>query len=157
MPKKIKLPNGKYTVVDDEDYERIKNCNWRLQPEGHVACHKTYYLHREILQVTDDRIVDHKNGDRLDNRKENLRIATPTQNCVNKGKGKRNKHSILYKGIKYRLGLKKPWIARIGYEGKTKHIGYFATEKEAAMNYDIWAKKLYGEFARLNFLYDATK
>lgn len=152
ITKRLHLPNGKVALLDEDDYERLKNYRWTLQPHGYVAYHKTIYLHKEILKTKKDEIVDHINGDILDNRKNNLRIATRSQNAVNRKKGKRNKYSLLYRGIKFRKGLKKPWIARIGYDHQTKHIGYFATEKEAAMAYNNKAQELYGEFAKLNLI-----
>ena len=102
-------------------------------------------MHQLILKAPSGFCIDHINGNGLDNRKQNLRIATQSQNLANKPffKGK-------FKGVSFSKRnkiLSKPWAVKVG----RKHIGYFSTEEEAAMAYDKSAIEMYGEFAWLNF------
>ncbi len=91
--------------------------------------------------------VDHKNGNKLDNRKENLRLSTHSQNGCNRGKQVNNSSGL--KGVtwnKERLA----WHAQIGVRGKRIHLGYFSNPGLAAMAYNHAAIKHHGEFAKLN-------
>jgi len=94
-------------------------------------------------------VVDHINHDGMDNRSANLRAATHSQNMCH-----RKKHSAAtyskYKGVHWHKNHKK-WLARITFEKKTIHLGYFRSETEAARAYDRAAMKYHGEFASLNF------
>lgn len=146
-----KRGQGKFALVDDEDYEWASRHKWYLtNPGGYVAgyvasAQRLMRIHREILQASDDMQVDHINGDRLDNRRCNLRVCTHSQNFFNKGKmpGKSG-----YKGV-YNFG--KRWKVMIQADRKQHYIGYFSSEIDAAKAYDEAAKKYHGEFARLNF------
>jgi hypothetical protein len=105
-------------------------------------------MERHILvDVPEGLLIDHKNGDSLDNRKENLRIATYRQNSQNKRKINKNTTSQ-YKGVsRFRTG----WHATIRVNGKCISLGIFSDEKEAALIYDKNAKEFFGEFACTNF------
>jgi len=93
-------------------------------------------------------LVDHINGDGLDNRRANLRLATPSQNNCNKpGFNKSSK----YKGVSRTDLKKKQWRAVIHYNNEMIHLGRFCNEVAAAKAYDKAAKKYHGEFAYLNF------
>lgn len=92
-------------------------------------------------------VVDHRNGDELDNRRENLRIATIIENGRNKAKISRN-CKFKYKGISKDENI---FNATISANGKRLTRGYFKTEEEAARLYDSMAAHFYGEFARFNF------
>ena len=100
------------------------------------------------MNCPSDMIVDHINGDTLDNRKQNLRICTQSGNCMNRRKGA-NKTSI-YKGVTF-LKSKKRWMAQIKTKGNRKPLGTFKTEDKAAIAYNIAAIKMFGEFARPNY------
>jgi len=88
--------------------------------------------------------IDHINGDKSDNRIENLREATNGQNRANS----KTKNKSGYKGVTFRQHLKdKPYIAKINHNKKTIHIGCFKTPEEAFEAYKVYAKKLHGDFA----------
>jgi len=108
---------------------------------------KNTAMHRFIMKPPDDLVVDHIDGNGLNNTRANLRICTYQQNIFNrKGWGKDSK----YKGVSWDKRSKK-WRAKIRYNSKDKHLGVFEDEIEAAKEYDKEAAKLFGEFAYLNF------
>jgi hypothetical protein len=134
-------------IVDDEDYKLIYKHNWYLDLHGNVQTRihpKTYGIHSIIMNTTQE--IDHKNRNKLDNRKENLRICTRSQNECNRGPNNGRK----YKGICWRESSK-AWEVAIRKDGKRYYGGYFKTEEAAARAYDRLAKKYHGEFAYLNF------
>jgi len=94
--------------------------------------------------------VDHINHNGLDNRRENLRIATPSQNHGNIKK-QRGVYTSIYKGVCFESRYKLKWLASIKVGGVQMYIGRYPTEEEAARAYDKKAKELFGEFAYLNF------
>ncbi len=102
---------------------------------------KRMLLHRAILNAPVDMQVDHINGDPLDNRRENLRLATPSQNSA-------NYKTREYKGVRRRW---RKYSARVQHGGEVKHLGMFSTAEEAARAYDRAAFEIWGEYARLNF------
>ncbi len=153
--RRIKLTNGRFAIVDPDDYQKLSQYNWQLL-EGesgkcYAACldnRKIVYMHRMIMSAPKGKIVDHRNGEGLDNTKRNLRFATSSQNNIN---AKRIKNgSSRYRGVSRNKKINK-WQAAIGYDCKSLLIGYFDNEEDAARAYDNAAKKYHGEFAVLNF------
>lgn len=148
----VPLTQGKYALVDEEDYERVMQYNWTLEDKSigvMYAKNIKFYLHRFIMGVTDPKIkVDHIFHDGLDNRKANLRVCTHKQNMGNM-RGQKNKTSA-FKGVCYSPSKKK-WRATFSVQSKSKHIGYYTTEEDAAKAYDNVVRELRGEFAYLNF------
>lgn len=149
----IQLTQGKTAIIDEDDFERVSEFKWHYQKKsGYAAARPTYkgksfYLHRFIMRAKKGEQVDHRNGNKLDNCKENLRFSTQSQNLANRSTvSKRWK----YKGVR-RLSTRGLWHARICYQKKDIHLGTFATEEEAARAYDKKALEVFGEFARLNF------
>jgi hypothetical protein len=140
-------------LLDNEDFNFVSKYSWyaSTNPSGQVYFYnKLGRLHRIIMNCPKDMVVDHINGDTLDNRKENLRICTKLQNQYNQKKHKGNMHSK-YKGVTFRKELKsKPWEAFIYANRTHKRLGYFAIEAQAAEAYNKAAKELYGQFCKLN-------
>lgn len=161
--------NGHKVLIDDADYAL---CNYGRSLGVHVLkrtgylraflCRrvngklKTTLLHRLIMGAKPGQVIDHINGNSLDNRRCNLRICSRSQNQANRTKerlGKKGKFDHGFKGVTKhtKKGLKKPWMARLAFEGKVYFSEKFHTPSEAAKAYDTLAKKHHGEFARLNF------
>jgi len=154
----IKLTQGKYTLVDDDLYGWLNRWKWYA-----LKGNSTYYarrnvckdgkretirMHRLILGARTGEIVDHQNLNGLDNRRCNIRLCTKAQNKQNSRPVKKSKSR--YKGVTWHKNLNK-WMASIMLYYRSIHIGYYKTEVEAAKAYDAKAKKLFGEYAYLNF------
>ncbi len=157
--RRIYLDEGLWTIVDVADYYFFARFKW------YAAGNKNKYyatrgqrigtdyiklvrLHRLIMDAPKGVLVDHRNGDSLDNRRANLRLATRAQNCGNMRKRKNT--SSRFKGVCFHKKYRK-WTAYISVAKKRISLGYFDSEIEAAKAYDEAAKKYRGEFACLNF------
>lgn len=159
--KTLEISRTYFVVVDDCDYDLIANHPWIARPHRKTVyaqrnfwfggMRTTLQMHREILGLKngDGKIVDHINGDGLDNRRENLRICSVQANNWNRRLSINN--STGFKGVHFRRQENKYW-AYINILGKRKHLGIFPTAIEAALAYNEAASKLFGEFARLNRL-----
>jgi hypothetical protein len=157
--REIPLTQGKVALVDEEDYERVSARPWFAVKDEKVNRTNWYArtrdgarhisLHRFILGAERGIQIDHKDGDGLNCRRENLRIATHGQNMQNRSKGS---GSSRFKGVTWwSLNGVGRWRAQIGYDGTMHHIGLFNSEEEAARAYDAKAREHFGEFARTNF------
>jgi len=158
--KVIKLTKGYRSLVDDEDFEYLKQFKWNVRIVSGTQYAKrninigekqtTINMHREITKCPKNMMVDHINGNGLDNRKQNLRICTRSQNLMNSNKPKDAKSSK-YKGVCfYKKGNYKRWRSEIRLNKKAIFLGYFVNEKDAALAYNEAAIKYYGKFAKLN-------
>lgn len=140
-------------LVDDEDFEKLKNLSVTLcgQSMGVVSTTingKTTSLGRLLLNYDGPLEVDHKDHNKFNFQKSNLRLATRSQQMAN-SKPQLNRK---YKGVSFRPdNVKYPYRAVIKVKGKAKSLDYWETEELAAKAYDKAAKKYFGEFARLNF------
>ena len=151
----IELSQGYKAKVDSEDYERVSQHKWYAQvSRGRDAYAKrnvridtgrtSQGLSRFVMDAPKGMVVDHINGDTLDNRKENLRVCTNQENTRNRY---RSWGKTGYKGVSlchcgYRVRIKKG--------DKIVHIGVYPTPEEAALSYNRAAVEEYGEYARLN-------
>lgn len=158
--KLVPLTQGKFTRIDDEDFENVNQFKWCAMKNRNIwyavrnipdpirpGKQKTQYLH--LFLIPDFLKIDHKDGDGLNNQRGNLRPANNAQNGANRRK-QRKVCSSKFKGVDW-CSRERRWRSRIMVENKCKHLGYFRNEKEAAKAYDIAAKQYFGEFARLNF------
>lgn len=147
------LTNGVSFIIDAFDYPRVKKYGWSYnRPRNYIFCNSKEInqmaLSRFIMQCPAHLEVDHINHNRLDNRRCNLRIATSSENAANTH-SRRNSQSA-YKGVSF-CKQTKLWRASIEYGNKQTTIGRFKSEKEAAKAYDLFAYKIHGSFALLNF------
>ncbi len=158
--RRIKLTQGKYTIVNVEDFEQLNQYKWHysLCDYAKRTVYKTddkgrkqvdIYMHKTVCPAPEGMIVDHINRNKLDNRSVNLRPATRKQNSWNRKFKKENKKTR-YNGISWRKDMGK-WRVRLTVNGRRESFGYYANETEAAKAYDRVAKKYRGEYACLNF------
>lgn len=154
--KKIKVGKDKYAIVDNEDFSFLNRVFWRVNKDGYArttfqvksGVRKDITMHRLILNPYTENQIDHINNDRLDNRRQNLRVCLLKENVFNRSKGKGK--SSQYKGVG-RYKRTGQWQARICFEGKLMHLGMFEKEEDAAEAYNKAAKKYFGKYAWLNF------
>ena len=155
MSKQIQLSQGKVAIVDDGDFEMLSKMgkwNFRSGYAGKATKssdgkYKYLSMHRLIMDAPKGFVVDHINGDGLDNRKCNLRICTDSENLKNQGKRKANTSG--YKGVFWHTRMNK-WIAKLYSNKKCIHLGYFGCPIEAAKAYNVGALKHHGAFANIN-------
>ena len=155
--KEIPLTQGKVAIVDDEDYEEASKYTWWYSKKGYAVTtrrkslgRKNISMHILIAGKISEKVTDHINGNKLDNRRENLRHVTLSQNSQNQ-KPIREGTSSRYKGVHWHKKTNK-WISKICIEGKRYHLGCYENERDAAWVYNVWAESFFGEYARLNVL-----
>lgn len=159
----IELTQGRFAVVDDEDYEVLSRFNWcfnagyaytRWPSKKAKSGYSMISMHRFLLGAPHGKEVDHINNDGIDNRRENLRLCTRRQNCANTRTYK-NKFRSKYRGVarcQYKGVEHGGWQAHIRVNGKLLYLGTYKTPEEAAEAFDKAATKYNGEFAKLNFV-----
>jgi len=153
--KEIKLTQGKVALVDDEDFEELNKYKWSVAVRGHniyVGRNKKMglnkwsrvYMHREILKDIKEGMIDHIDGNGLNNCKLNLRPCSRSQNNQNI-QYKNPKCVSRFKGVWYdkRYGT---WVAKVD----NKYLGSYGDEEDAARAYNNAALLLFKEFAYLN-------
>ena len=157
----VPLSKGKVALIDQEDAPLITAYWWHavLVPSGKIYAARHFILgddkttlavlmHRLIMEAPHGMQVDHIDGDGLNNRRENLRLATPSQNRCWKPALSSNKSG--YKGVSWDKARGK-WTAHVCISGKQKNIGRYDTAEEAARAYDDAATGLHGAFVWRNF------
>ena len=159
----IPLSQGKVAIIDEEDAERVLTHKWSAARADQVrenwyahrqewvgGVRRTVYLHRFIMGEPLGMLIDHEDGDGLNCRKGNLRLATRADN--NRNQHRRTKNTSGFKGVSFcSRSRTSSWEAYIHVSGKKKRIGHFRSAEEAAHAYDNEARQLFGPFARLNF------
>ena len=159
----LPLTWGYFAIVDDEDFDRLRQWKWNVQirnnhctgarqyrlPEGRLHLR---YLSYEVLRLPRllprGRCGDHINRDPLDCRKRNLRVCTYSQNSMNRNT-KRGKKYSRYKGVTRNVSRGR-WRARISYQGKRYSLGSFDNEYRAMHAYNCASIAYFGRYAYLN-------
>jgi hypothetical protein len=131
------------TKVDLDELREIKRYKWRLTNNGYVKTGDNILLHRFIMNCSNNKVVDHINKDKLDNRKNNLRICEQTHNLMNSKISKDNKSG--YKGVGFHKPSKK-WRARITVDKKTIYLGLFNSKEDAIKARREAEIKYFGEY-----------
>lgn len=150
---------GKFTIVDPSDFYLLNAFDWLTcgRDNNLYAARvirsktgqlNTILMHRQILNAPPGLLVDHSNTNSLDNRRSNLRLATPSQNSCNSRRDKSKTYSR-YRGVSF-CKRKQKWFAAIRNQGRKLWLGYFDNEIDAALAYNQAAIKYHGDFARLN-------
>lgn len=151
MPE-ISLTRGKVAFADAADMDLLSNYKWSFNGRYAQAVDrqsgKVVKMHRVIMQPPANLEVDHINGNMLDNRRANLRLATRRQNARNRRLSKDNTSG--YKGAQWHAQLGR-WQGRIKVNGKFISLGVFDTAEAAGRAYDDAARTYFGEFAHPNF------
>lgn len=166
--KTIALSTGELALVDDCDFERLSRFKWSLilsrkgDKQGYAKRGVwvketkkviTVFMHHDVLGVDSSVRVDHENGIKLDNQRENLRPATVTQNAGNSRWRNTPGRTSRFKGVHWHIRRKKfqaTLMTTVNGKPKCKHLGYFDSETEAARAYNSAARHYFREFARLN-------
>ena len=163
VPLHGKTARGRVALVDDEDYDLVMGYRWSVRESGRASEERpipyawayvaavgdrkrgSVAMHNLIMGIIG---VDHANGNTLDNQRSNLRPATQSENVGNSRK--RLNTTSQYKGVSWNR-RKSRWRAVIRAGGRTRHLGSFTSEADAALAYDAAARTAYGEFACVNF------
>lgn len=150
----IPLTQGRVAIVDDVDFDWLSDTGpWSAQRGvagvWYAIQGRGSALHRTILGAPRGVRVDHVNGDGLDNRRANLRLAGNTGNARNRAKSTTRPTSSRFKGVTWEARRLR-WMAYITVNNRFVWLGRFTDEVEAARAYDSAAQERFGEFARLN-------
>jgi RecJ-like exonuclease len=146
------MKNGIVCLFDIEDYDKIKEYHWHQNSDGYVVCNiqrdkklVTILMHRLVMDAPDDAEVDHIHGNKLDNRKSELRIVAQSDNKKNRSMNINNTSG--YKGVSWDKHKQK-WVANIQCDGKPFYLGAFTSAYDAHIRYEKAAKALFGEYKR---------
>jgi len=150
----ILLTKGYSTIIDDDCHDDIRLAKWcaNVTAGGHVYAMrsikgKSVYLHRLLAGAKPGQLVDHADGNTLNNCRGNLRLCTAAENV-------RNGRSQIYSASRYRgvFAAENRWQSSITKNGVKTYLGLFNSESAAAAIYNLHAATMFGSFARLNTL-----
>jgi hypothetical protein len=156
----VPLTNSKLcAIVDDADFDAIVQFEWRAQQAGlpgrfyatRTENGRTIWMHRVINQTPDTLMTDHADGNGLNNRRYNLRDATPLQNQMNKAPNRGGSSPLKGAWFDPSPRNKKQWRSAIRIDGKLKYLGRFETDKEAAEAYARAASEHFGDYHRTQY------
>lgn len=150
IPLRGKKSEGKFALCDDEDYEMLSQYKW-YENEGYIITYhkgKRLRMHRLVMNAPDDLDVDHRDHNKFNNQRSNLRFCTLVQNNQN-GKLRKDNTSG-YKGVSLDRSTGH-WRALIYAEGTAYYSGQYLEKEHAALAYDLWATYFHKEFASTNF------
>lgn len=140
--------SGENFYVDPSDAGLVSKYRWYIAGTGYVVCDhrrtERILLHRILMNAPSNMIVDHINRDTKDNRKENLRLVTPSQNLMNRGIESRNKSGVT--GVCWAKANHK-WLSYISINNKRMYLGYYDTIEDAAQVRREAEKKYFGEYS----------
>jgi len=158
MAKEIILTQGKVAIVDDSDFEYLNQFKWHVNKQGNTyyvirykrtSLKKRVYesMHRLIMKPDKGFVIDHLDGNGLNNQRNNIRICTVSQNSMNRNKTVKNKSG--FKGVIW-WERNSTWKAEIRLNKKKIYLGYYENIIDAARAYNAAAQKYHGEFANIN-------
>jgi len=161
---KISLTKGAHCIVDESLFIELNKYKWHLSKDGYAArwqgkaegflVKKYIFMHNQIMGPAPvDKMIDHLNRNKLDNRMANLEFKTNQENSLNKDLTSSNKSG--YRGVHWCKVYKK-WMAQIKVKGKQIYLGRFDNKKDAAIAYNTAAKTFHKEHANLNVIDNAT-
>ena len=149
------LISKKYVLIDSVDFNKISSYSWYLRPyyrsktkfKVATATKPIIYMHRLIMNCPDELVIDHINGNALDNRKRNLRVCSVSNNAKNRSKNKNNTSG--HTGVHWCKKNNK-WKSRIRCDKKSYHLGFYTNVLDAAKAYNKKSLELFKEFSNLN-------
>lgn len=156
--RRLDLGHGRVVLVDDADLDMLRQFKWLPVRRGQTYYARsrfggaTIYMHRLLLLPDPDQSVDHKNGNGLDNRRANLRVADACGQARNSRKGGGVSR---FRGVYLNRNTGR-WYAQVSIRDRSIHLGTFDSEEEAALARDAAARVHYGEFGRFNFEADGV-
>jgi hypothetical protein len=158
----LHLSQNLVTTVDDDSYDHLSQWKWCVNGQGYAmrrltvgkredgkVISKKVSLHRYITQAPEGMVVDHIDGNPLNNLRSNLRVCTRVQNQQNVKVRKTIGKTSKYKGVCFD-GSRGHWMAYINTNNTRSNLGRFSTEDEAVLAYNAAAAKYHGDYARLN-------
>lgn len=155
----LPISKGMKTKIDKEDFERLSRdgfLKWNAQIVGkkvyaskNVGRHRKVYLHRYLKDAPTGMVVDHIDGDSLNNTKANLRLCYHRDNIRN-SKGKEGRQSE-FKGVSQQSRGSRSWFAQISIGKEHVSLGSYSCPEDAAKAYDIAAMILFGDFCKPNY------
>lgn len=160
--RRIMLSNEQAAIVDDADFDALLNYRWHKRKNGNTCYATTRFfisgkiydidMHRAIMGVQDSKIlIDHIDGNGLNNQRSNLRVCNRSQNASNRHAPKKTTNTSSFFGVSYMPTTRK-WRAYIVKDSRQVSLGLYHREEDAALAYNKAARELHGDFAKQNII-----